>query len=125
MAFDIGTRQFTFEFGGAAVAWPFVARAQQPALPVIGFLSSPSPGECDGVVAAFRQGLAEPGFVEGRNIAIEYRWAHGRYDRLPTLAADLVSRQVPVTFAGGIDVRIRASRELRQVATSNVANVHA
>jgi len=110
--------------GGAAVARPLAAQAQQQPMRVIGFLNSPSPDESDGVVAAFRQGLAESGFVEGRNIAIEYRWTHGQYDRLPT-AADLVSRHVPVTFAGGTDVRIRASRELRQTAASNVANVHA
>jgi len=124
MAIDVGRWGFIAALGGAAVARPLAAQAQQQPMPVIGFLSSPSPGESDGVVAASRQGLAEPGFVEGRNIAIEYRRAHGQYDRLPT-AADLVSRQVPVTFAGGIDVRIRAIRELRQTAASKVANVHA
>jgi len=124
LAIDIGRREFIATLGGTAVARPLAAQAQQQPMRVIGFLNSPSPDESDGVVAAFRQGLAESGFVEGRNIAIEYRWTHGQYDRLPT-AADLVSRQVPVTFAGGTDVRIRASRELRQTAASNVANVHA
>ena len=101
MASHIGRRKFLATLGGAAVAWPRVARAQQPAMPVIGFLSSRSPGESAGVVAAFRQGLGETGFVEGQNLAIAFRWAEGHYDRLPALAAELVNLRVAVLFAAG------------------------
>jgi putative ABC transport system substrate-binding protein len=86
---------------GGAVAWPLAARAQQSAMPVIGFLSSRSPGESAGVVAAFRQGLREIGFIEGRNLAIAFRWAEGRYDRLPALAAELVGLPVTLLFSAG------------------------
>jgi len=94
-------REFITLLGGAAVAWPLAARAQQPATPLIGFLSSRSPGESIGVVAAFREGLRETGFVEGRNLAIAFRWAEGHYDRLPVLAAELVSLPVALLFAAG------------------------
>ena len=77
-------------FLGGATAWPLAALAQQPAMTLIGFLSSRSPGESAGVVAAFRQGLRETGFVEGQNLAVAFRWAEGDYDRLPALAAELV-----------------------------------
>ncbi len=93
-------REFIALLGGA-VAWPLGAGAQQPAVPVIGFLSSRSPVESAAVVAAFGRGLREAGFVEGQNVAIAFRWAEGRYDQLPALAADLVGLRVDLLFAAG------------------------
>jgi putative tryptophan/tyrosine transport system substrate-binding protein len=107
----MGRREFVALLGGAATAWPIAARSQPAAMPVVGFLNAASPNLFEHVVRAFRLGLNETGYVENRNVAIEYRWAEDQYDRLPALAADLVRHRVSVIATGSNLVAAMAAKE--------------
>jgi putative ABC transport system substrate-binding protein len=109
-------REFIVLIGGAAVAWPLAGRAQQPGMPVIGFMSALSSENVSNPMAGFHQGLREAGYIESQNVAIEYRWAQGHYDRLPELAADLVRRKVAVIVASGGD----PSPQIAKAATQTI-----
>ena len=113
MAIEIGRRRFIGAVGGATIAWPLSARAQQSTLPIIGFLLAASPNGFAAFLASFLEGLKEAGYVDGKNVTVEYSWTEGQNDRLPSLADDLVRRQVAVIIASGGVILLR-SRPRRQ-----------
>lgn len=115
MAIDVGRREFIVALGGTAAAWPLAAHAQQPALPVVGFLSSLSQSATIHLIASWRRGLSETGYVEGRNTTVEYRFADGQYERLPTFANELVHRPVTVIVAAAPSAALAA-----KIATTTI-----
>src|SRR5262249_11368818 len=106
MQFDLMTRRTFISLLGSAAAWPLAARAQQAAMPVVGFMSARSAADSSREVVAFRQGLAETGYEEGRNVAVEFRWAQGQFDSLPAIAGELVRRPLAVLAAVGLSARV-------------------
>ena len=117
MTVIIARRELLAALGGAAVAWPLAARAQQPVMPVVGFLGAGARGPLREQIAAFQEGLKESSYVEGQNVAVEYRFAEGQFDRFPALAAELVRRQVAVLFvasnAGALAAKQATSRVIQ------------
>jgi putative tryptophan/tyrosine transport system substrate-binding protein len=117
----IRRRDFIMLVGGAAVTWPLAARAQQPAMPVVGVLGGHTRAQWQPFVAAFHQGLKEAGYAEGENVSTEYRWAEGHYDRLPALAIELVGHKVAVIAAiGGVNSALAAKAATSQIPVSSL-----